>query len=214
MGFVEHRRAPRTTVDVEARLSIPGQGACQGIIVNLSFTGNLFLPERPLEIPPGGGAHMLFTMPSSRAWLEPLVQVRRAADLTLPSGQVAQAIGFEFLGLSMEEERAIGSGCVEWADHTRREYPLSARCYLRGLGSLPHFSRYGRLISGGRDRLRVNLAAPLRLDAGAQLEVKVHSAAMTATVEASPDAHQLELRLGREWGRDFLLHEARRQSLQ
>ena len=183
-------------------------------MVNLSFTGNLFLPERALEIPPGGGAHMLFTMPSSRAWLEPLVQVRRAADFTLPNGQVAQAIGFEFLGLSAEEERAIGMGCLEWAEHTRREYPLSARCYLRGLGSVPHFSRYGRLVSGGRERLRVSLAAPLRLTAGAQLEVKVDSAAMTATVEPLTNPHQLELRLSREWGRDFLLHEARRQSLQ
>src|SRR5690348_4565809 len=108
MAFVEKRRAPRTTVNVEARLSIPGQGACHGVILNLSFAGNLFLPGRPVEIPPGGGAHMLFALPSSRSWLEPLVQVRRATDLRLANGQLAQAIGFEFLGLSMEEEWAIG----------------------------------------------------------------------------------------------------------
>lgn len=212
MSWTEQRRAPRTTVDVEARLSIPGQGACQGVILNLSFAGNLFLPERSLDIPAGGGAHMRFAMPSSRSWLEPLVQVRRAADFILPSGQPAQAIGFEFLGLSHEEERAIGTGCVEWEAHRQREYPLSARCYLKGLDVFRHFSRYGRLTSASHDVARVSVAET-RLPLGTRLRLKVDTVWVSGKVEeakAEGDQSRLLLRLEPEWGRDFFLHEARR----
>ena len=187
------------------------------MILNLSFTGNLFLPEHPLDVPIGGGGHMRFAMPGSRSWLEPLIQMRRVAALARSTGELAQAIGFEFLGLSSEEERAIGMGCAEWEEHRMREYPLSARCYLKGEGDFQHFSRHARLTAGGRDRLRVSLHAGTDVPVGTWLRVKVGDVWVRGQVVdagASQRHSELVLRLGDEWGRDFLLHEARRQSLQ
>ena len=160
---------------------------------------------------------MRFAMPGSRSWLEPLIQVRRATDLARPDGKLAQAIGFEFLGLSEQEERAIGTGCVEWEQHRTRDYPLSARCYVKGTGDFQHFSRYGRLTAGSRERLDVSLHAGTEVPLGTQLRLRVGSVWVSGLVEhaGASDRHaEVVLRLNDEWGRDFLLHEARRQSLQ
>ena len=215
MSWEEQRRAPRTSVDVEAALRL-GHTSCQGVIVDLSTVGSLFRPEQPLEVRLGVTGHMRFALPTSLSWLEPRIEVKRSTAYTRPNGEEAQAIGFEFSGLRDEEQRAIAAGCLEWDAHRTREYPLAARCYLQGEGDLQTFSRYGRLIRGSRNQLHVSLARGVDVPVGGALRLKLGNLWVSGEVrDVQPSSSSMELvvRLTDSWGRDFFLHEARREVL-
>jgi hypothetical protein len=215
MSWEEHRRAPRTVVDVEARLHLAGQAPCQGVIQDLSFLGSLFVPEHPLPVQPDGQGQLRFALPTAVSWLEPHIEVRRITTYTRPNGQQAQAIAFEFSGLSQEQERAIAAGCHEWDSHRSKRYPLSARCFVESDSLQPHFARYGRLIAGSRTQVRISLPAGMEIERGMALRLKVGGSSVSGGVEQASSeraATELEVRL-EGWGRDFFLHEARRAAI-
>jgi hypothetical protein len=182
----------------------------------LSFLGSLFVPEHSVQIAPDGRGHLRFALPTAISWIEPHIQVRRITSYSRPNGQQAQAVGFEFSGLTHEQERAIAAGCMEWGSHRTKRYPLSARCFVESHGEQEHFSRYGRLVNGSRSQILLSLPEGLDIARGAMLRLKVGMSSVSGTVEhASSERSSTELDVRLEgWGRDFFLHEARRQSMQ
>lgn len=211
----EHRRAPRATVDVEARLHLDGHAAAQGIIQDLSFLGSLFVPEHPVDVAPNGQGQLRFALPTAVSWLEPHIEVRRITSYSRPSGQAAQAIAFEFSGLTHEQERAIAAGCHDWASLRAKRYTLSARCFVESNGPEPHFARYGRLTSGSRTDVELSLPAHFEIGHGSAVRLKVAASTVTGKIEvvsAERSSTDVQVRLD-GWGRDFFLHEARRQSM-
>ncbi|HLY67534.1 MAG TPA: PilZ domain-containing protein [Chloroflexota bacterium] len=215
VNWEEQRRAPRTIVDVEARLQLDRQPACQGIIQDLSFLGSLFVPELPVQVQPDSAGQLTFALPTAVSWLQPRIAVRRITSYTRPGGSQAQGIAFEFSGLSTEEERAIAAGCLEWTDHRVRTYPLAARCFVEANAPTGHFSRYGRLTSGSRGQLRLSVPTAVSLAADDPVHLKLSTTAVTGNLQTStPERDGTELLIRVEgWGRDFFLHEARRQSM-
>lgn len=203
-------------VDVEARLHLNGHGSCQGIIQDLSFLGSLFVPEHPIQVEPNGQGQLRFALPTAVSWLEPHIEVRRITSYTRPGGQDAQAIAFEFSGLTHEQERAIAAGCHDWDSLRTKRYPLSARCFVESHGQAPHFARYGRLTSGSRSQVMLSLMAGFEIERGAPVRLKIGVSTAAGKVEhASAERNSTELQVRLEgWGRDFFLHEARRQSMQ
>lgn len=216
MSGEEHRRAPRTVVDVEARLHLTGHRPCDGIIKDLSFLGSLFVPENPVHVEPDGQGQLRFALPTALSWLEPHIAVRRITAYTRPGGQQSQAIAFEFSGLTHEQERAIAAGCHEWDTLRTKRYTLSARCFLENQGGQPHFARYGRLTGGTRGQVQLSLPSGVEIGPGSAVRLKIGSATATGLVEgATTERAGTELLVRLEgWGRDFFLHEARRQSMQ
>ncbi|GEM_PF-2740587 len=211
----EHRRAQRTIVDVEAELHLRGLASCRGIIQDLSTVGSLFVPEHPLDVRQGLTGTLRFGLPNFVNWIEPSIEVRRVTTYERVGGEQAQAVGFEFSGLDASEERAIAAGCLEWQSHRMRDYRLAARCYVQGLGPFEKFSRYGQLTAGSRRQLYLNVLHPAGLEEGAAIRLKVgasHVAAEVERMETSGDAANVVLRM-MGWGRDFFLHEARRESI-
>jgi hypothetical protein len=214
----EQRRAPRTQVDVEARMRLKDQSTVRGIIVNLSFMGSLFLSlaERPMKVKNGTMGVMRFAMPTSLQWLEPRIIVKRATMVPLGEGNSAQAFGFEFAGVTEEEQRAIATGCEDWAEHIARIYPLAARCQVESITATKNFKRYGRIVAGGRDVMRIRLQGSMAIDSGIRVRLLAETAYVGGTVRQvvpSPQATELVVDLDPDWGRDFFLHDVRRQAL-
>jgi len=191
---------------------------CRGIILNLSFMGSLFLSlaEKPFKVKNGTMGVMRFAMPTSLQWLEPRIVVKRATTIPRPNGETAQAFGFEFAGMTDEEQRAIITGCEDWADHAARIYPLAARCHVESLTATKHFKRYGRIVAGGRDAMRIRLHAGLVIPSGIRVRLVAETAYVSGTIRQvvpSPQATELVVDLDPDWGRDFFLHDVRRQAL-
>lgn len=211
----EHRRAPRTVVDVEALLNLSGLRTCSGVIRDLSYLGALFVPEKPLRLEEGSRGSLRFALPNTPEWLEPAIVVRRMTTFTRSSGQAGQGIGVEFSGLRIEDQDAIDTGCREWDSHRMRQYSLSARVYCQSEGGLTHYARFGQLIGGTRSYLRLSLPNGPGVSRGCWLKLKMSRTWVRGEVEKiTPNGLNLEILLRIEgWGRDFFLHEAQRQSL-
>ncbi len=219
MDAEEKRRAPRVAVDVEARMRLKDQSTCRGIILDLSLTGNLFLNEQEIgqRLRPGLVGVMRFPMPNSLSWLEPKVILKRNVKIPLANGSEGQGFGFEFMSLTDEEERAIASGIELWSEHTTRVYPLAARCHVESHSPTRHFKRQGRIIAGSRDSMRVRLQAGLRVPLGLRVRLIAETTYHDGTiVELTPSPTWTELQVEldpQDWGRDFFLHDVRRQAL-
>jgi hypothetical protein len=211
----EQRRAPRTVVDVEAMLHLSGLRTFPGVIRDLSYLGALFVPESPLNIDEGSRGSLRFALSNTQDWLEPAVVVRRITTFTRVGGQMGQGIGVEFSGLPVEDQQAIDAGCREWDQHRMRQYTLAARVYVQSDGGLTHYARFGQLIGGTRSYLRLSLPAGPGVARGIWFKLKMSRTWIRGEVERiTEDGSQLEVLLRIEgWGRDFFLHEARRQSL-
>jgi hypothetical protein len=128
----------------------------------------------------------------------------------------AQAFGFEFLALTEEEERAIASGGEDWVEHVSRVYPVAARCYVESHSPTRHFKRQGRIILASREEMRVRLQAGLRVPLGLRVRLIAETTYIDGTiVELAPSATwtEMQVELDRDWGRDFFLHDVRRQAL-
>ena len=217
MGVVEeHRRAPRTVVDVEAVLHLSGLRSTSGVIRDLAHLGCLFVPEKPLRVEAGDRGSLRFALPTTDDWLEPNVEVRRLTTFTRLGGGEGQGIGMEFGGLKTEQEQAISAGCEEWDSHRMRQYDLAARCYVQSEGGSTHYARFGQLLGGTRSFLRLSLPAGPGVTRGTRLRLKMARTWVAGEVEqTTPAGAKLEALIRIEgWGRDFFLHEARRQSLQ
>jgi hypothetical protein len=212
----ERRRSPRTAVDVEAQMRLRGFASTQGVILDLSPVGNLFLPEQPLDVKPRTVGYMRFAMPTALMWLEPRIVVRRIAKVLSPEGEERQAIAFEFRDLKPVEEQAIESGCADWTEHLTRVYPLAARVELTTLVGVRQVMRVGRIVNGGREAIRVRLRPGTALPVGSRLGLRganygIHG--YLTHMRRSPTDTEVLIQLTDEWGRDFFLHDARRQTL-
>jgi hypothetical protein len=216
MGVVEEqRRAPRTVVDVEALLHLNGLRSFPGVIRDLAHLGCLFVPEKPLRLGAGDRGTLRFALPTTEQWLEPNVEVRRLTTFKRMGGDEGQGIGMEFGGLKDDEEQAISDGCRQWDQHRMRQYELGARCYVQSEGGSTHYARFGQLLGGTRSYLRLSLPAGPGVARGIRLRLKMARTWVAGEVEqttlSGPDMEVLVRIEG--WGRDFFLHEARRQSL-
>lgn len=216
MGAVEEqRRAPRTVVDVEALLHLNGLRSFPGVIHDLAYLGCLFVPEKPLTVCAGDRGSLRFALPVADPWLEPNVEVRRLTTFNRLGGDVGQGIGMEFSGLKAADEHAITTGCQEWDGYRTRQYELAARCYVESEGGSTHYARFGKLLGGTRNYLRLNLPSAAGLTRGIRLRLKMARTWVAGEVEQTAvNGAGLEVLVRIEgWGRDFFLHEARRQSL-
>lgn len=213
VNWEEQRRAPRTLVDVEARLLLAGQ-TILGFIQDLSPLGSQFVPDKPIRADAGDSGEMRFALPQAERWLEPRVEARRTTMFTRAAGDQAQSIGFQFAGLRPEDEGAIASGCREWATHRVRQYALSSRCFVQGEGRLATFSRFGTLTSCSRSYARMLLPTDANLPPGTRLRLKMASSAVTSEIEQANVGHDgLEVLLRLDgWGRDFFLYEVLKES--
>ncbi|MBV9120845.1 MAG: PilZ domain-containing protein [Chloroflexi bacterium] len=210
-SWEEQRRAPRTSVDVEAELRLGGQ-VYHGVIQDLSFCGSLFIPEQRLQVAQGERGRFRFALPTALSWIEPHIEVRRVTNFPMVGRRDGQAVAFEFSGLTLEHERAIAAGCLEWSSHRQREYSLAASCSVQGLGANADFKRLGRAVSGSRDLVRISLPAEADLPRGAMVQLRVSNTSVEASVQSTEQERQgsvVQARLT-GWGRDFFLHEARR----
>lgn len=211
----DQRRAPRTLVDVEAELHLHGHPVCHGIMQDLSILGSLFMPEKALRAEPNAQGRLRFAMPTAVSWIEPRIQVRRVSSFPRATGEEVQTIGFEFSGLDSQQERAIAAGCMEWPTHRVRDYSLAARCFVQGMGAQRHFSRFGRVVGGTRNHIRLSLASSGELARQSEVRVKVTATSVAGEIEdvrQERSGVEVLVRLT-GWGRDFFLHEARRESL-
>jgi hypothetical protein len=207
----EQRRAPRTLVDVEARLMLGGQ-TIQGFIQDLSPLGSLFVPERALQIDAGDSGSMRFAMPPAENWIEPRVEARRTTMFRRAGGEQAQSIGFQFSGLRPDQEDAVAEGCREWAIHRVRQYALAARCFVQGEGKLAAFSRFGKLIQCSRSYARMVLPTDAEFPRGSRLKLKMGSSPVATEIEQAtvgPEGLEVLLRI-HGWRCDFFLHEVRK----
>jgi len=217
MGVVEeHRRASRTVVDVEGLLHLNGLPSFPGVIHDLAHLGCLFVPEKPLRVAAGDRGRLRFALPTTEEWLEPNVQVRRLTTFTRLGGDEGQGIGMEFGGLKADEEQVIEAGCQEWDSHRMRQYDLGARCYVQSEGGSTHYARFGTLLGGTRSYLRLSLPAGPGIARGIGLRLKMARTSVSGEVEQTTlTGANIEVLVRIEgWGRDFFLHEVRRQSLQ
>ena len=207
----EQRRAPRTLVDVEARLQMNGQTVL-GFIQDLSPLGALFVPEKPIRADTNNTGHMRFHIPPATRWLEPNVEARRTTTFTRANGEQAKSIGLQFSGLRHPEEEAIAEGCREWGTHRTRQYPLQARCYVQGEGRLADFMRFGTVTTLSRSYARILLPTGYDFPRGSRLILKAGASAVPAEIEqatATGDGADVLLRLD-GWGRDFFMFEIRK----
>lgn len=211
----EHRRAPRTVVDVEALLHLSGLRTSPGVIRDLSSVGAMFVPDSPLTIDDGSRGSLRFALPNTSDWLEPSILVRRITTFQRTGGETGQGIGLEFSGLRAEDRQAIETGCQEWDGHRMRQYSLSARVYVQSEGGLTHYSRFGQLIGGTRSYVRLSLPNGPGVSRGIWLKLKMSRTWIRGEVERiTPGDLTMEVLLRIEgWGRDFFLHEARRQTV-
>jgi hypothetical protein len=211
----EHRRAPRTVVDVEALLHLSGLRTCPGVIRDLSYVGAMFVPDSPIKVDEGSRGSLRFALPNTDDWLEPSISVRRITTFSRTGGQTGQGIGLEFPGLKLEDRHTIESGCHDWDGHRMRQYTLAARVYVQSEGGLTHYARFGQVTGGTRSYLRLNLPNGPGLARGIWLKLKMSRTWIRGEVERlTEDGATMEVLLRIEgWGRDFFLHEARRQTL-
>lgn len=190
---------------------------CRGTIVELSLTGNLFVVGEEFgRVKSGTIGRMRFALPTSLEWLEPLVVVKRASSVPLSGDVSAQAFDFEFKDLTEQDERTVVAGCEDWAEHRTRTYPLAARCIVEGLAGTRQFKRPGRLVSGSRERMHVRMQAGFRAPSGLKIRLVCETTYISATVlevVPAPTGTDLVVALDTDWGRDFFLHDARRQAL-
>lgn len=215
MGVVEEqRRAPRTVVDVEALLHLNGLRSFPGVIHDMAYLGCLFVPDKPLTVAASDRGSMRFAMPMVDQWLVPNVEVRRVTTFTRLGGDVGQGLGLEFSGLKQHEEQAISAGCEQWDRYRTHRYDLTARCYVESEGGSTHYARFGELRGGTRNYLRVTLPAGAGVSRGIRLRLKMARTWVAGEVEqTTPKSTEMEVLVRIEgWGRDFFLHEARRQS--
>jgi hypothetical protein len=212
----EHRRAPRTIVDVEALLHLEGLRTIPGVIRDLAYLGCLFVPQSPVRVHAGDRGSLRFALPGRTDWLEPGIEVKRLTSFTRNQDEEGQGLGIEFGGLQAAEEEAISTACREWDHERSRQYELAARCYVQSEGGTTHYARFGQLLGGTRSYLRVTLPAGPGLARGIRLRLKMSRTWVNGEVEqVTTSAQQMEVLLRIDgWGRDFFLHEARRQSLQ
>jgi len=196
-------------------LHLSGLRTCPGVIRDLSYLGALFVPESPLKIEQNSRGSLRFALSNTPDWLEPGIVVRRITTFNRIGGETGQGIGVEFSGLRAEDQQAIDEGCREWDQHRMRQYTLAARVYVQSEGGLTHYARFGQLIGGTRSYLRVSLPAGPGVARGIWLKLKMSRTWITGEVERiTEDGANMEVLLRIEgWGRDFFLHEARRQSL-
>jgi hypothetical protein len=209
------RRAPRTVVDVEAEFHLSGLRTYLGVIRDLSHLGCLFVPEAPIEASLGSRGTLRFALPTTPDWLEPNIAVRRIESFTRSSGGAGQGIGMEFSGISAEQQEAIVAGCREWDSHRMRQYELSARCFVQSEGGMTHYARFGQLLGGTRSYLHLTLPVGSSISRGMGLRLKMARtwiAGRVETISEGPAEMDVSLRI-EGWGRDFFLHEARRQSI-
>ncbi len=194
-------------------LNLHGLRNCEGVIRDLAYIGSLFVPRQPIAAREGQRGTLRFPLPTSSDWLEPQVEIRRFTTFTRAGGEPGQGIGLEFAGLTAAQEKAIAEGCQQWDGQRMRQYELSARVYVQGEGGLTHYTRFGRLIAGTRTYLRLRLPSGPGLARGIHLRLKLARSWVSGEVEQlSQQAGEIEVLLRLEgWGRDFFLHEARRQ---
>jgi hypothetical protein len=210
----DQRRAPRTNVDIEAELHLAGQLAVRGVIQDLSIKGSLFVPESTVRGQPGVRGRMRFAVPTTTNWVEPSVELRRLTASFRATGDAAQAIGFEFAPLPGDLERAVASACLGWTSDRMREYTLATDVFVQGLNEYRHYSRFGKLLGGSRNRVRLTVPESGEITPFAPVRLKVTDTSVMGEVEELRQEHgsvQLIVRLS-GWGRDFFLHEARRLS--
>ncbi|MHB8618744.1 MAG: PilZ domain-containing protein [Chloroflexota bacterium] len=229
-AWAERRRAPRTSVDIEAELRLDRQPACPGVIRDLSFAGGLFLLARPVDVAAGDGGRLRFALPTFTVALEPRITVTsvRVVDPSLNAAQNTaqssgranvprrQALGLAFAGLDGMQERAIGQACLDWPHHRDREYRWSARCFVRAKDPAHPFARFGRLVLGTPDGAQLRFPSHLTaLVEGARVILKVGPAAVQAIVrQVAIDAAGTDLAVDYDgWGRDFFRLEASRATL-
>ncbi|HEX6512309.1 MAG TPA: PilZ domain-containing protein [Chloroflexota bacterium] len=213
-NWEEQRRAPRTVVDVEAVLHLSGLTVCPGVIHDLSYLGALFVPEKAMQVQPAAQGSMRFALPTARQWLEPSVLVRRISSFPRPGGGEGHAFGTEFFGLSSQDQQAVSDGCAQWDSHRIRQATFNARCYVQSEGGLTGYARFGQLVGGTRNYVRLKLPAGQGLGRGMRIRLKIAREWVTGEVEqVSPDSDTMEVLVRLEgWGRDFFLHEAARES--
>lgn len=194
-------------------MQMDGQ-VCRGVIQDLSFMGSLFAPERPLFVKPGARGRMRFSVPTSSAWIEPNIELRRITTIPRATGESAQAIGFQFNGLSAVHERAIATACLDWTRHRLQDYALNVDCLVQGMDEHRHYSRYGRINGGSRTRARVSVASAGELKALAKVRLKVNQTPVEGRIDdVRTERNGFELTVSLTgWGRDFFLHEARHAS--
>jgi hypothetical protein len=210
----EHRRAPRTVVDVEALLRLSGLRTCPGIIQDLSYLGALFVPGKTLHLEPGSLGHLRFALPTAAHWLEPKVEIKRTTTFARSGGEPGQAFGMQFSGLTRHDEDAISAGCQDWNSYRVEQYEFAARCYAQSDGAA-HYARFGQLVGGTRTYLRLSLPTGPGLERGMALKLRIGRTWLASEVEkTNPDGpnNEVLLRIA-GWGRDFFLHEARRHSM-
>ncbi len=210
----ELRRAERYVVDVEAELLLRGLRASPGVIRDMSHLGVLFVPDQPPRAEIGSRGSLRFALPTWPHWLQPSVQIRRTTSYTRPGGGEVQAFGMEFFGLSPQEVQAVTEGAQAWDSHRMRQYELSARCFVQSEGGLTHYARFGQLLGGTRNYLRLSLPPGGNVSQGTGLRLKISRTWLSAEVERiteRPSDMEMLLRI-QGWGRDFFLHEARNQA--
>ena len=196
-------------------MQLSGLQTSPGVIRDLSSVGALFVPDTPVQVDSGTRGSLRFGLPTSADWLEPSITIRRFTTFIRTGGLEGQALGLEFSGLRPDEEETIVRGCAEWDSHRMRQYTLAARCFAQTEGSLTAYARFGQLIGGTRSYLRVSLPAAAGLSRGARLQLKIARTWVKGEVEQTHELERgdLEVLLRMDgWGRDFFLHEARRQS--
>lgn len=199
-------------------MRLKDQATHKGLIVNLSSTGNLFVSyEDKIKVKAGTVGRMRFSMPTSLIWLEPRIVVKRSTTFPRPTGgEPCQAFGFEFVNLNEEEERAMVAGSEDWAEHVRRTYPLAARCQIESLSATRQFKRAARIVAGSRSEMVVRVHAGMRVPTGVRVRLIGQTAYINGTimqVMPSPTWTEMLVALDQEWGRDFFLHDLRRQAL-
>ena len=210
----DQRRAPRTNVDIEAELHLAGQLAVRGVMQDLSIMGSLFVPESAVRGQPGMRGRMRFAVPTVASWVEPSVEIRRLTTSFRATGDAAQAIGFEFSDLPGQMERAVASACLGWTTDRMRDYNLMADVFVQGLNEYRHYSRFGKLVSGSRNRVRLTVSESGELKPFAPVRLKVTNTSVVGEIEEVRPEYgsvQLIVRLS-GWGRDFFLHESRHHS--
>ncbi len=213
MNWLEHRRAPRAPVDIEARLHLGHKPIRRGLILNVSAVGCLFLPQLPIDAQIGARGQLRFAVPTLLSWLQPRVEIRRATLFNRSDGQPAQGLGLEFSGLTYAEQKAINDTISRWDELRKKQYRLAARCFLQGEDDLRSLDQQGQVVAASRRRLRVTTSPDTVLLRGSSLRLRVGAVWVRGTVakvEQARGTTTLTLVLTEEWGRDFFLHEARR----